>query len=100
MESPTLRSAVPLAAFLFVVFVVVGPSDLGPCLTRALHYKESRLTAVLKVFADGTKAPLTVILRYKKPKSFPRHFDSMKDLDIFSKLRIIFGTRKVLGTRL
>ena len=28
----------PSAAFLFVVFAVVGPSDLGLCLTGALHY--------------------------------------------------------------
>ena len=37
-ESGTLRSAVPSEAFLFVVFVVAGPSDLGPCLTGALQY--------------------------------------------------------------
>ena len=34
-ESQTLRNAVPLAAFLFVV---VGPSDLDLCLIGALHY--------------------------------------------------------------
>ena len=28
----------PSEAFLFVVFVVVGPSDLGLCLTGARHY--------------------------------------------------------------
>ena len=38
-EIRTLRSAVPSAAFLFVV--VVGPSDLGPCLTDSLHYNRS-----------------------------------------------------------
>ena len=38
-ESRTLRSAVPSAVVLLVaVFVVFGPSDLGFCLTRALHY--------------------------------------------------------------
>ena len=37
-ESRTLRSAVPSAAFLFVVFVGARPSDPGLCLTRALHY--------------------------------------------------------------
>ena len=39
-ESRKLRSAVPLAAFLFVVFAVFGLSDLGPYLTGALHYIE------------------------------------------------------------
>ena len=34
-----LRSAVPSAAFLFVVSVDVGPSDLGLWLTGALHYR-------------------------------------------------------------
>ena len=38
-ESQTFRSAVPSAAVIFVaVLVVVGPSDLGLCLTGALHY--------------------------------------------------------------
>ena len=35
-ESRKLRSTVPSAAVLFVVFV--GPSELGLCLTGALHY--------------------------------------------------------------
>ena len=38
-DSWTLRSAVQSAAFLFVVFVVAGPSDLCLCLTGALHNK-------------------------------------------------------------
>ena len=37
-ESRTLRSAVPSAAVLFVVFVVVGPSGLRLCLTGTSHY--------------------------------------------------------------
>ena len=40
-ESRTLRSAVLSAAFLFVVFAVVGPSYHGLCLTGALHYKDT-----------------------------------------------------------
>ena len=38
-ELRTLRSAVPLAVVVFVAVVCVGPSDLGLCLTGALHYK-------------------------------------------------------------
>lgn len=44
---------------------------------------KDRLTAVLTVFADGRKAPLVVIGKSKTPRSFPRHFDPMRDLGIF-----------------
>ena len=60
---------------------------------RAIHFadgpatyeRKACLTAVLTVFADGTKALLTVIGRYKKPKRFPRHFDATRDLGIVHK---------------
>ena len=45
-ESRARHSAVPSAAVLFVVLVVVGPSDLGLCLTGALHYSLLRVTFV------------------------------------------------------
>ena len=44
---------------------------------------KDRLTAVLTIFADGSKAPLTIIGKSKKLRSFPRHFDLMRDLGIF-----------------
>ena len=57
MESRTLRSAVTAAdstvlsaAFLFVVFVVVGPSDLSLCLTGALHYKPATCDCSTTIF--------------------------------------------------
>ena len=43
-DNQTLRSAVPSAVILFVV--VVGPSDLGLCLTGALHYIDSKISRV------------------------------------------------------
>lgn len=44
---------------------------------------KDRLTAVLTVYADGRKAPLTIIGSAKRPRSFPRHFDPMRDQGIF-----------------
>lgn len=43
---------------------------------------KERLTAVLTDFYDGRKAPLVVIGKYKRSKSFPRKFDPLKDLGI------------------
>ena len=57
-KSRTLRSAVPSAAFVFVVFAVVGPSDLGVCLTGALYYTG---------YAVRTATPCTC------PRSCPRN---------------------------
>ena len=37
-ESRTFHRAVPSAVFLFIVFIVVGTSDLGPFLIGTLHY--------------------------------------------------------------
>lgn len=44
---------------------------------------KDRLTAVLTVFADGRKAPLTIIGKTKRTRSFPRHLDPAKVLGIF-----------------
>ena len=44
---------------------------------------KDRLTAVLTVYADGTKAPLVIIGKAKRPRSFPRLFDSVRDLGVF-----------------
>ena len=46
---------------------------------------KDRLTAVLTVYADGRKAPLTIIGKSICPRSFPRHFDGARDLGIFYK---------------
>lgn len=61
--------------------------------------EKARLIAVLMVLSDGTKAPITEIRRYKKPKSFPRHSDAMKYLGMFTSLKRIIGTHKVCGSR-
>lgn len=47
------------------------------------HLIKDRLTAVLTVYADGRKAPLTVIGKSARPCSFPRHFDAARDMGIF-----------------
>ncbi|PXF41858.1 hypothetical protein BWQ96_08418 [Gracilariopsis chorda] len=44
---------------------------------------EERLTAVLTIFGDGTKAFLTIIGNSKRPQSFPRHFNGQQDLKIY-----------------
>lgn len=44
---------------------------------------KDRLTAVLTVFADGTKGPLAIIGPSARPASFPRRFDAERDLGIF-----------------
>lgn len=44
-----------------------------------------RLTAVLTVFADGTKMTLTIKGTAHRPRSFPGHFDAMKDLGVFNR---------------
>lgn len=46
---------------------------------------KDRLTAVLTIHADGTKGPLTIIGRSAKPRSFPKSFDPIKDLNVFYK---------------
>lgn len=46
---------------------------------------KDRLTAVLTFYADGRKAPLTIIGKVKGPKSFPRNFEAEKDFCIFYK---------------
>lgn len=52
---------------------------------RASSYTrvKDRLTAVPTVFADGTKAPLVIIGKSKRPKSFPEHLDPTRDLRIY-----------------
>lgn len=44
---------------------------------------KDRLTAVLTVYADGTKGPLVVIGPSARPVSFPRRFDPQRDLGIY-----------------
>ena len=44
---------------------------------------KDRLTAVLTIFADGTKAPLTIIGKSRRPKSFPRRFNVLRELNVF-----------------
>lgn len=44
-----------------------------------------RLTTVLTVYADGSKAPLTIIGKSARPCSFPTHFNSVRDLNVFYK---------------
>ena len=58
-ESRTLRSAVPSGAFLFVVFVVFGPSDLGLCLTGALHY--TSLSTLSNPFKYALLVPAAIL---------------------------------------
>lgn len=51
--------------------------------TSSFELVKACLNAVLTVFSDGTKAPLTIIGNSKRRKSFPRHFDALKDLKVF-----------------
>ncbi|PXF47321.1 Tigger transposable element-derived protein 4 [Gracilariopsis chorda] len=44
---------------------------------------KDRMTAVLTVYADGKKAPLTVIGKSMRPRSFPRHVNPARDLGLF-----------------
>lgn len=44
---------------------------------------EDRLAAVLTVFTDGTKAPLTILGTAHRQIWFPRHFDPMNNVGKF-----------------
>lgn len=44
---------------------------------------KDRLTAVLTVYADGTKGSLTIIGKHTRPPSFPAHFDPVRDKNVF-----------------
>lgn len=55
------------------------------------------MTLVLGVYADGKKAPLVIIGRSKRPKSFPRGFDPVQDLDIYYFNKNAWNTHVLLG---
>ena len=40
---------------------------------------KDRMTVVLTAFANGSKAPLTVIGKSKRPRTFPRHFNRARN---------------------
>ena len=61
---------------------------------------KDRLTAVLTVFADGSKAPLTIIGKSKRPRSFPRHFNGPRDLNVYYMAQKMRGTRRAFGAKL
>lgn len=44
---------------------------------------KDRITVVLTVFANGDKAPLKVIGKSKRPRSFPRHLNPARNLGLF-----------------
>ena len=44
---------------------------------------KDRLTAVFTVFADGSKAPWTIIGTSRRLRSFPRHFGGLRDLNLY-----------------
>lgn len=46
-----------------------------------IRFKEW-MTVVLTVFANGQMAPLTIIGKFKKHWSFPRHLNKVKDLGL------------------
>ena len=51
--------------------------------THSYKRVKDRLTAVLTIFADGTKAPLTIIGKSRRAKSFPRRFNVLRELNVF-----------------
>lgn len=40
-------------------------------------------TAYITVFSDQSMAPLTIIVKFKRPRIFPWHFCGMRDLGFF-----------------
>lgn len=42
-----------------------------------------RLTAILTVYADGRKAPIVIIVKSKRPKSFTKRFNPVQNLGAF-----------------
>ena len=54
-------------------------SEVGTSFIRV----KDRLTVVLTIYADRSKAPLTIIGTSRNPRSFPRHFNGPKDMGLF-----------------
>ena len=72
------------------------------CSVFSAHYckrVKDRLTAVLTMFADGKKAPLTITGRKLRPCSFPRIFNPLRELNVFQITQKNSWNTKGISTR-
>ena len=77
------------------------PSRTIRSVSFAHSYKrvKDRLTAVLTIFADRTKAPLIIIGKTRRPRSFPRRFNPLRDLNVFQMTQKNAWNTKEIWTR-